>query len=69
MSTPTEAFKINLNQNLWALVVSYASLGCAEYYGLCTLYWLSAVAALAATLSVVATSVVYTYTYWKKKIA
>jgi hypothetical protein len=34
-------FKINPNQNLWGLVVSYASLGSAEHWGLKAQFWFS----------------------------
>jgi len=36
-------FKINLNQNLWVLVVAFIALGASEYYRLCTLFWFGVV--------------------------
>jgi hypothetical protein len=35
---PTDDFKINLNQNLWGLVVALGFLGAAEFYDLGTLW-------------------------------
>jgi hypothetical protein len=49
MSSPLEPFKINLNQNLWGLLLSFSSLGAAEHYHLCTLYWLSSVVSVIIT--------------------
>lgn len=34
----TDNFKINLNQNLWGLLVALLALGISEYYDLNTLY-------------------------------
>lgn len=64
---PAESFKINLNQNLWGLVVSFVSLGTAEYFKLCTLFWFSVVVAVVMTLSIGITTYAYTKTYWKNK--
>jgi len=68
MSSPEDKFKINLNQNLWGLFVSFASLGAAEHYKLCTLYWFSLVASLIMILSVGVTTIAYTINYWKNKV-
>lgn len=67
MSSPVEQFKINLNQNLWGLLVGLVSLGVAEYHRLCTLYWFSIVVVLIMIASLAITTVIYTINYWKKK--
>lgn len=67
MAGPEEQFKINLNQNLWGLVVAFGALGAAEHYRLCTLFWFSAVVSIIMVLSVAVTTVAYTTNYWKQK--
>ena len=62
-----DKFKINLNQNLWGLVVAYGALGAAEHWGLKRLGCLSFIVATGMTLSVLVTTLVYTVNYWKKK--
>ncbi len=63
-----ENFKINLNQNLWALVVSYVALGStAEHWGLKWLRVFSIVLATAATISVLVALIPYTMRYWRDK--
>ena len=69
MNIPTESFKINLNQNLWGLIVAFASLGLSEHYQLCTLFWFSVVVSVAATLSVVITTITYTIKYCRGKLS
>jgi hypothetical protein len=69
MSDPSDKFKINLNQNLWGLVVAFASLGAAEYFHLCALFWFAAVTAGILVLSVAVTTLAYTINYWKNKHA
>ena len=59
--------RINLNQNLWAVVLSLVALGAAEHFGLRTLFWFSVVLAGASTLSVLVTLTVYTVAYCRKK--
>ena len=68
MNTPAEQFKINLNQNLWGLVVGFLSLGAAEFLGLCTLFWFSVVVSVIMLLSIAATTLAYTINYWKEKM-
>jgi hypothetical protein len=63
-----DQFKINLNQNLWGIVVAFGALGAAEYFKLCTLFWFSAVVAVIMVLSVAITTLAYTITYWKNKL-
>ena len=65
MSSPTDNFRINLNQNLWGVIVSFGFLGAAEYYSLCVLFWFSLIPAIAMTISVCFT----TYSYTKKYIS
>lgn len=62
-----EKFNINLNQNLWGLVASFAALGIAERWNLHALFDLSLVTSVAMTLSVLATTASYTWNYCKKK--
>jgi len=63
----TDKFQINLNQNLWGLVVAYGSLGAAERWGLKNLIGLSTILSIVLTISVIFTTVVYTWNYCKKK--
>ena len=67
MGIPHEPFKINLNQNLWGLLLSLAALGFAEHYHLQTLYGFSVVVSIVMTASIAATTLAYTCTYWKNK--
>ncbi|WP_428311763.1 hypothetical protein [Hydrocarboniphaga sp.] len=62
-----DQFKINLNQNLLGLVVSFGALGAAEHFGLCTLFWFGAIASSIMLLSVAVTTLAYTTKYWKQK--
>lgn len=63
-----EAFKINLNQNLWGLVIAFAALGLAEHYRLNALFWLSLIVAATMTLSAVITTTAYTWSYCRNKL-
>ncbi len=69
MAEPSDNFKINLNQNLWGLVVGFASLGAAEYYHLGTLFWFASITSTVLALSVVVTTFAYTIRYCKGKLA
>ncbi len=62
-----DQFKINLNQNLWGVVVAFGSLGASEYFHLSTLFWFSTVVAGIMVLSVAVTTLAYTTNYWKIK--
>ena len=64
-----DKFNINLNQNLWALVVCYAALGVAEHWKLCALFWLSIISSAGMTLYVLIAFAFYTWNYCKKKAA
>ncbi len=67
MSSTAESFKINLNQNLWGLLLAFGFLGIAEYYELCALFWLSLFVAVVMIVSVTASTWAYTTNYWKDK--
>lgn len=67
MSDLAEQFKINLNQNLWGLLLGFGALGAAEHYKLCTLYWFSFAVSVLMLLSVTATTIAYTINYCKTK--
>lgn len=67
MANPADAFKINLNQNLWGLVFGFTSLGLAEYYELCVLFWFATALSLIMLLSVLLTTFAYTKNYIKNK--
>jgi hypothetical protein len=67
MSSPEENFKINLNQNLWGIIIGLGSLGAAEHYCLKTLFWFSVVVSSIMVLSVAATTLAYTVNYCKQK--
>jgi glucan phosphoethanolaminetransferase (alkaline phosphatase superfamily) len=67
MTKPLDDLNINLNQNLWGLVVSLGSLGSAEYFKLDTLYWFSFAIAVVMTVSIAITTFAYTKAYWTKK--
>ena len=67
MSSPQEQFKINLNQNLWGLVVGLSGLGIAEHFSLDTLFWFSVVISAIMGLSVAVTTLAYTINYFKQK--
>jgi glucan phosphoethanolaminetransferase (alkaline phosphatase superfamily) len=62
-----EQFKINLNQNLWGVVVIFGSLGAAEYYKLYTLFWFAVIVSVIMVVSLAVTTLAYTLNYWKNK--
>jgi len=62
-----DKFNINLNQNLWGIVVCYGALGVAEHWKLCVLFWMSAISSAWMTISVMITFAAYTWNYCKKK--
>jgi len=63
-----ENFKINLNQNLWGLLLSLLTLGTAEYFKLCTLYWFGIILSSLTSISFIVTLTAYTLNYWKGKM-
>jgi hypothetical protein len=64
----TENLNINLNQNLWVLVVSLIALGVSEYFNLCTLYYFGLILSICAGLSIIVSLFAYTKNYWRKRI-
>jgi hypothetical protein len=62
-----DKFYINLNQNLWGLVVTYAALGIAEHWCLRWLFYLSRVTSIGMTASVLITASFYTWRYCRNK--
>ncbi len=67
MDNPAEPFKINLNQNLWGLVVGLSGLGVAEQFRLPTLFWFSVIVSIIMVLSIAFTTLAYTINYWKHR--
>ena len=67
MNNFSEQFKINLNQNLWGLVIAFVTLGLAEYFQLCTLYWFALSVSVMMVISVAFTTTAYTRDYWRQK--
>lgn len=67
MSSPEDQFKINLNQNLWVLVVGFLALGLSEYFDLQKLKILSLALSILALISVFVTLLFYTIRYCKNK--
>jgi hypothetical protein len=63
-----DKFNINLNQNLWGLVVAYAALGIAEHLGLRRLGCLAFIASIGLTISILFTAAFYTWDYCQKRI-
>jgi hypothetical protein len=61
-----DKFDINLNQNLWGLIVAYVALGSAEHWGLKRLFWLSLFVSIGFSISVLFTVAFYTINYCKK---
>ncbi|SHM73894.1 hypothetical protein SAMN05443669_10641 [Flavobacterium xanthum] len=62
-----ENFKINLNQNLWALIVSLLTLGSSEYYNLKTSYYFGIVLSIITSISVIISLYFYTKNYIQNK--
>ena len=67
MSSATDAFKINLNQNIWGSIVALVSLGCSEYFDLPVLFWFAVVLSTIMTISVIVTVWAYTANYVRNK--
>lgn len=64
-----DQFRINLNQNLWALVVAYGALGAADHWCLKYLLWPSLVASYILTFMVLISFGFYTGHYCVSKCA
>ena len=67
MSNPVDNFKINLNQNLWGLLISFGFLGAAEHYDLGVLFCFSVISSLVMVISIIFTTYAYTKNYVNKK--
>lgn len=63
-----DKFNINLNQNLWGLVVSYVALGVSEHWCLKWLFRLSLGVSIVMSLSAIFTVSFYTWNYCRNKI-
>jgi hypothetical protein len=63
-----DKFKIELNQNLWAVIITFLSLGLSEYYDLSHLFCLSYILAIVCTISFIITIVFYTWKYCYNKV-
>jgi len=68
MANISDSFKINLNQNLWPLIIGLLSLGISEYYKLCVLFWFAFIICFFMTISVIITFCFYTYRYAVNKL-
>jgi hypothetical protein len=64
---PTENFKINLNQNIWGLVIGLTALGFAEFYHLTRLLLFGTIISAMGLISLFFTTWSYTRHYCKKK--
>lgn len=64
----TDDFRINLNQNLWGLLLALITLGTAEYFNLCTLFWFGLTLSGLTSISFLITLTAYTINYWKNKM-
>ncbi len=58
---------INLNQNLWGLLISIVTLGTGEYFCLQTLYWVGVTFTSLTGLSYIITLISYTRNYLRNK--
>ena len=67
MANIEDNFKINLNQNLWGLVISFGALGLSEYYLLNVLFWFSLIASSVFVISICFTTWAYTVNYISNK--
>lgn len=61
-------FKINLNQNLWGLLLALITLGTAEFFKLRTLYCFGVFLSSLTSISFIVTLLAYTLNYWKGKM-
>jgi len=62
-----DKFDINLNQNLWGLIIAFTALGIAERFGLRSLFWFSFFASLGMSVSVLFAFAFYTVHYCARK--
>jgi len=64
----TDEFKINLNQNVWVLIISLLTLGFSEYFCLKTLFVFGVILSILSSISILITLIVYTIKYSKSKL-
>jgi len=64
-----DKFNINVNQNLWGLVVAYVALATAEHWNLKCFFRLSLCVAVGMSVSVLITALFYTWNYCRKRAA
>ena len=64
----TDDFKINLNQNVWGLLLSLTTLGVSEYFNFKCLFWFGLILSVLTTISFTSTLTAYTINYCRKKI-
>lgn len=62
-----DKFNINLNQNLWGLIIAFTGLGIAERFGLKWLFWLSLFVSLGMSAFVLFAFGFYTVNYCARK--
>ena len=67
MDKTLEKVDVNLNQNLWFLIVSLLGLGFSEYFCLPTLFWFTFILSIGASVSIFVTLFFYTKNYCIKK--
>jgi len=67
MATGDNLDRLKLNQNTWALVISYVALGAAEYWELNRLRCLALIMAGVLSILVLASMVFYTVNYCVEK--
>lgn len=68
MTNPENQFKINLNQNLWGLVVGLSALGLAERFTLRLLFYFGIAISIIMVISVCFTTIAYTIDYWRNRL-
>jgi len=64
----TQIPEINLNQNLWALLISLTALGTGEFYCLYNLKHFGFILSTLTGISYVFTLIAYTINYWNQKV-
>lgn len=63
----TDKLDVKLNQNLWVLIISFASLGCGEYYEIKTLTSFATYICWISSISITVTLGVYTIVYIRNR--
>ena len=64
----SDKFNINLNQNLWVLIIGYLGIGVSEFYCLRMLFLFSTILSVATTISMICCLDAYTKEYRNKKL-